>query len=214
MTLAATLSIASFFDNIELEDLSFNLVFPQEVTTAGGDIFAADLDDAYWEMQGTTILYPHDEAKRYIALINSRSGSMLSFLATDRSKQYPINDPTGSLIGVTVPKVGSITDLSNLAFTGFPANYAIKTGDLFSIKYDTSRYFLGMFCEDRTSGVGGALSTVAIAPPLPNAIVGGEDVTLIKPPAKFVIVPDSVHIETSGFLNSTISFTARSTAKQ
>jgi len=211
MALGTNLTLAQFFDGIDFEDLAFNLDFHQETSRAGGELLVADLAAASWRLEGTSIPYLHATAQKHIALINSRRGGLQTFLGANRSAQYPALDPDGSIFGSSTPVVGTITDRNTLAFTGFPSTYGISVGDLFQIIYDTSRYYLGMFCEAKTAS-GGAISAVSVTPPLPDLITGGEAVTVKKPAAKFRVTPGSAHIQTINGLYSTVAFTAEQTS--
>lgn len=109
------------------------------------------------------------------------------------------------------PKLGTITDRLQVAFTGFPAGYEIPLGTYFSIVFDTSRYYLGQFAEARTADGSGAVASVEIWPPLPASIIGTPDVLIVKPPGKFRIVPGSAYPTKEGGLHSTIKFSAEQT---
>lgn len=212
MTLAANLSLASFADLIALETISFNLMFHQELSRAGSELLAADLAPGSWQFDATSVPYAHADAKLLLAIINSRKGALQTFLFSDKSKLYPVADPTGSIFGAATPVVGTITDRSTVAFTGFPAGYVVTAGDYFQILYDTSRYYLGQFTETKTASGGGAISATTVTPTLPDLIVGGEAVTVIKPAAKFRIT--QAHIETTNAVISTIAITAEQTGTQ
>lgn len=209
MTLAANLSLATFADILAVESMAFNLVFHQELSRAGSELLAADLADASWMIDATSVPYSHADALQRLSIINSRKGAMQTFLFANKSALYPFADPTGSIFGAATPVVGTITDRSTVAFTGFPNNYVMTAGDFFSVLYDTSRYYIGQFSESKTASGAGAISATTVSPPLPALIVGGEAVTVLKAPGKFRIA--SAHIETTTGVISTVAFTAEQT---
>jgi hypothetical protein len=125
---------------------------------------------------------------------------------------YPSSDPKGLIIGATVPKLGTITDRLHAAFTGFPNSYVIPLGTYFSIKFDTSRYYLGQFTEAKTANpITGTVGATEIWPPLPASVSGTPDVVMVKPPGKFRIVPGSAYPTKEGGLHSVIKFSAEQT---
>jgi len=134
------------------------------------------------------------EAEGIMALVNSRAGGLKSILLTNPRLPYPSSDPAGSIFGAATPIVGTITDRLHVAFTGFPNGYSIPRGTWFQILFDTSRYYLGQFCEAKTASGAGAVTTVEVFPPLPTSVASGDAVTVKKPAAKFQTVAGSAYI--------------------
>lgn len=212
MTLANTLAVADFYDQFQVQDVQFVQSFQQQRSaTGGGTTRYADRAPSLWKAEITTIPMLNSEAEGVMALINSRGGGIKTVLLYNTRLPYPSTDPTGSIIGATVPDLGTITDRLHVAFTGFPDGYVIPRGTYFSILFDTSRYYLGQFAEPKTAAVGGAVSTVEIWPPLPASISGTPDVVIVKPPAKFTIVPGSAFPVKENAILSTIKFSAEQT---
>lgn len=213
MALATTLSIADFYDRFKVQDVQFVQGFQQQRSaTGGGETRYADRAPAMWKAEVTTQVLPNAEAEGIMALINSRAGGLKTVLMYNNKLPYPANDPKGLIIGSTVPKLGTITDRLHVAFTGFPAGYVIPLGTYFSILFDTSRYYLGQFAEARTANpITGAVAATEIWPPLPASISGTPNIAIVKPPAKFRIVPGSAYPAKEGGLHSVIKFSAEQT---
>ena len=213
MALANPLAVADFYDLFRVQDVQFVQGFQQQRSaTGGGETRYADRAPALWKAEITTIPMLNAEAEGIMALINSRAGGLKTVLMYNSRLPYPSPDPTGSIIGATVPKLGTITDRLHVAFTGFPNSYVMPRGTYFGILFDTSRYYLGQFAESKTSNpITGTIGATEIWPPLPASISGTPDIVIVKPPAKFRIVPGSAYPAKEGGLNSTIKFSAEQT---
>lgn len=213
MALANPLAVADFYDLFKVQDVQFVQGFQQQRSaTGGGETRYADRAPSLWKAEITTVPMLNAEAEGIMALINSRGGGLKTVLLYNSRLPYPSPDPAGLIIGATVPKLGTITDRLHAAFTGFPNNYLVPFGTYFSILFDTSRYYLGQFTESKASNpITGTIGATEIWPPLPASIAGTPDVVIVKPPAKFRIVPGSAYPAKEGGLHSTIKFSAEQT---
>lgn len=213
MSLPATLPIASFADLIRASSVSFKQSWQQQRSaTGGGETRYADRAPALWAAEITTPPMEHAEAEALMALANSRAGGLKTVLLYNNKTPYPSSDPDGSIIGATVPKLGTITDRLHVAFTGFPPGYVIPLGTYFGIVFDTSRYYLGQFAEARTANpITGTVAATEIWPPLPASIAGTPDITIKKPVAKFRIDPGSAYPSSISAVHSTFRLMAEQT---
>jgi hypothetical protein len=212
VALADPLGKSAFADILDMADISFVPEHMQESSgTGGGETLYADRGPALWRAVVTTIELPHADVKRVMALINSRSGGLKTFLLYDKALPYPSSDPDGSIFGSATPEVGTITNRNTVAFTGFPADYVIPAGTYLEITFDTSRKYLGQFCEARTANGSGAVAAVDVTPPLPASVATADAVTVIKPSGKFKLVPNSVRVTLATPLHASITFEAKQT---
>ena len=212
MSLPDTLPIASFADLISVSSSTFiQSWLQQRSTTGGGETRYADRAPSLWMAELTTPPMRDTEAEALMALANSRAGGLKTFLLYNTKVPYPSSDPDGSIMGSTVPKLGAITDRLHVAFTDFPADYVVPLGTYFGIVFDTTRYYLGQFCEARTANGSGAIAAVEIWPPLPAGISGTPDVNLKKPVAKFRLVPGSAYPSSISPVHSTFKLSAEQT---
>lgn len=213
MALAETLAVADFVDLFKVQDIEFAQNFMQQSSVSGGgERRSADRAAALFKAKVQTQSLKNADAIGIMALINSRGGGLKTFLAYDYRLPYPGSDPNGTILGATVPKLGTITDRLTVAFTGFPNSYVIPRGTYFSIIFDTSRYYLGQFGETKTAHAStGAVSATSIWPPLPAMISGTPDILFKKAPAKFKMVANSAFASKSSGLHSTIEFSAEQT---
>lgn len=207
MALSDTLSVEDFADQFAVQDCTLIQSFYQQSSmTGGGERRYADRAPSMWGATVTTVPMEVADSESLMVLINSRGGGVKTVLAYNYRMPYPPNDPDGSGLGVSVPKLGAITDRLHVAFTGFPPGYTVRRGTYFGVVYDTSRYYLGQFAEDKTASVGGNFTAAEIWPPLPPLVSGTLDVVLKKPPAKFKIIPGSAYPSKEDGVLSTIQF--------
>ena len=211
MALTFPLSAATFFDLVPVASMRTELVHLQSRTSASGQTFYADRGPARWDVDVTTTPITHADAARLTALLNSLQGGLKHILAYPIDAAYPQADPTGSILGVSTPKIGTITDRLTVGYTDLPAAYQLKAGDYFSVLYDTSRRYLGQVVEFSTADGSGVIAPISIAPPLPDLITTGAAVSLVKPVAKFAAVPGTVFRSNVSALHSTIQFSLEQT---
>lgn len=214
MSLADPLSVATFADLLKAADIEFNLEYQQQMSDAGGELLVSDRAPAMRKAKITTAPMPNGDAEGLLALVNSRAGGLKTFLLYNKRLPYPSSDPAGSIMGATTPALGTITDRLHVAFTGFPAGYVIPVGTYFGLIFDTSRYYLGQFAEAKTASGLGAVTTVEITPALPASVSGTPAVTVLKPPAKFRLEPNSAYLTNAGLVNASLVLSARQTYSQ
>lgn len=212
MSLADPLPLSGLYDLLGIVDVDFVLNFQQELSsTGGGDDLYADLAPARWRATPVTKPMLHADAEGIMALINSRAGGLKTLLLTNPRLPYPSSDPDGSIFSTATPIVSAIADAYHVAFTGFPANYAIPRGTFFQVIFGSTRYYLGQFAEARMASAGGAVSSVEVAPALPASVATSNPVTVKKPAGKFRIVPNSAAPSTVDLNMTSIQFTAGQT---
>ena len=207
------LPLSSFADLLQIEDVQFIQGFQQQRSaTGGGETRYADRAPSLWKADLTTLPMAHAAAEGLMAVANSRGGGLKTVLLHNHRLPYPSTDPDGSIIGSTVPELGTITDRLHVAFTGFPAGYQMPVGSYFGIPFDgDARYYLGQFVESRTADSGGDIASVEVWPPLPASITGTPDVVIKKPCAKFRIVPGSAYPSRVDATKSTIRLSLEQT---
>lgn len=210
MALTFPLSAAAFADLLQVESVKFNLQWQQEMSGKGGDLLTADLADAYWEADVTTVELPHADAHQVMASINALGGGVRTFYLYNPALSYPQADMDGSTYGASTPVVGTVADSFNLSITGLPADYVITKGDFLQITYGTRTYF-GQFAESATASGAGVLSSIAVAPALPAGVASADAVNLIKPSALFKMVTNTAYLSTTRATFSRITFSARQT---
>jgi hypothetical protein len=208
-----TLPTSSFADLLQIEDVQFVQTFSQQRSmTGGGETRYADRAPSMWKADLNTLPMPHATAEGLMAVANSRAGGLKTLLLFNHRLSYPSTDPNGSIIGSTVPKLGTITDRLHVSFSGFPAGYQMPVGTFFGIRFDgDARYYLGQFVESRTADSSGDIASVEVWPPLPSSISGTPDVVIKKPCAKFRIVPGSAYPSRVDATKSTIRLSLEQT---
>lgn len=212
MATSNPLAVDDFAALLRLDQLNLRSNWQQQRSmTGGGETRYADRAPMLWSAEPTTVPMEFAEAEGLMALINSRAGGLLTVLLFNTRMPYPSTDPDGSIMGATVPKLGTITDRLHVAFTGFPAGYVMPLGSYFGLVFDTSRYYLGQFAEARTANGSGAIAAVEIWPPLPASVSGTPDVSVKKPPMKARITPGSAYVSEQSTVHARVTFAAEQT---
>ncbi len=212
----AALALASFADLIRASDVEFTLQWNQQASSSAvGEAHYATRGVPLFMAKITSPPMPNAEAEGLMALVNSLQGSLGTFLLNNKRLPYPSSDPDGSIMGATTPALGTITDRTHVAFTGFPNSYSIPLGTYFGLIFDTSRYYIGQFAAAKTAHVStGAVTSVEITPALPDSVSGTPAVTVLKPAGKFKLVPGSAYLTNVGLVNASIVLNARQTYEQ
>lgn len=205
-------AIADLADLLQPQDVSFQLMFQQELSGIGsGELLAADLGPAQWTADVTSVPMPHAQAYRLLAAVQGFTGSLGAFYLYPHTMAYPQADPTGSVLRDATPKLGSLPDRLHATFTDFPAGYQLTAGDFFQATTSNGRRYLGQVLQNRTADGSGAIASVQVAPPMLNSMASGDPVGVIKPSAKMKIVPGSIRISSVGSLHANLSLSARQT---
>lgn len=216
MSLSDPLTLAEFSDRIaaNVADCTLAIEWQQQMSgTGGGETIYADRAPPIWTGTVTIAEQLIADAEGTMALLNSRAGGLKTLLLPNyRGGLYPSSDPTGSIFGTSTPTVnGAPADQYHVAFTGFPPNYALPLGTYFGIVFNATSYYLGQLCEAVTADHTGNVANVEVAPILPASVADGDAVTVIKPVAKFRVVPGTAAPTVSNALYEKIAFQVRQT---
>jgi hypothetical protein len=216
MSLADPLTLAQFSDLIQgrVADCSLMLEWQQQMSgTGGGETIYADRAPPVWTGTVTIGEQLIADAEGTMALLNSRAGGLKTLLLPNyRGGLYPSSDPTGATFGSSTPQVnGTPADQYHIAFKGFPANYVLPRGTYFQILFNSTSYYLGQVCEAVTADSSGNVASVEVAPSFPASVADGDAVSVIKPAAKFKIVPGTAAPTVSNALYEKIAFQVRQT---
>jgi hypothetical protein len=189
------LSVASFFGKLRVQDVRFQDVEPQQVDrTANGTVLKASLGEPVW--RGTVRLANDANFHRGAeteALLSLASRAGASFLIYDPRKSFPKLDPTGSILGATVPSLSAIdADRRRLSLSGLPSGYTMSPGDLLGWQYGSSpvRYAYHRIVVGAVANGSGNTGLMEVTPTIPVAATAGAAVSLIRPVMKAVMQPD------------------------
>lgn len=206
MALTFPLALATFWDAIKIESMSFDLATFQTVKTmADGTVVASQRATPRWQGEAT-LNVAFEDAAGVDALIGSLLGSINAFQGYDLARSYPKADPDGATLGsssVTIHSVGS--DGKSLKLTGLPAGYVLSVGDYISVP---SRKALHQVVEASTAnGSGVSPSFFEVRPPIRAGTIATDAVVLKKPYGFFRMVPGSLSPRSkTANVNGQISF--------
>ena len=163
--------------------------------TAGGLVIASERGARLW--QGSIQMTPqlHADAAEIDALMSLVTGSGMSFLMYDGRSAYPRNDPTGSILGASVPILSAVAaNRADVSISGLPVGYVISAGDMISYTYGSApvRYGLHRVVNRRVASAGGIATLVQLNPPLRlGYTVGTTTLDLTKPSMVANVIPGS-----------------------
>lgn len=194
--LSFPLSLAQFADLLEIQTGDFHLSDARAFDLDGaGQIIDAKLGTNLWLGSATLIPKSHEDQSSIEAMIDLLHTPGSSFFLYNRLKQYPISDPTGSILGASTPTISTFNANNvDLIMSGLPPGYVITCGDMFGFTYtvlSVTRYALHRVTVGGTASGGGVTGTMQVTPPVRPGRVNGVAVSLIRPVMKTKILPGS-----------------------
>lgn len=195
MAYSFPLSLAQFADQLTITEVKWRLQEQQELSGLGsGEILAANLGPSQWTGEVRLAVGYHDDVAEIQALIETLDGSINPFFLYDPRKMYPRDDPGGVKLGASVPRIYMVgANNKSLALKGLPNGYVLSRGDFLSFEYGTNpvRRAFHRISETVTAGANGITAEFEVRPHLRPAAVMDLVVTLVKPAAKVIIVPNT-----------------------
>ena len=212
----AVLTAAEFADKLCIDTIRWELIRNQQVQNLGnGEVLSSDIGPAYWQARISLVERSNNASAEIEAIIESLSGTSNAFLLYDPRKQYPLNDGDGSELGIAIVRLNSI-DIPNaeLSLNGLPAGYVLGVGDLMSFGYGTpNRVALHRITNAATASGAGITPLFSVSPQIRTGAAVNDIVALIRPPAKMVMVPNSLRVSSASSVTSRITFSARQTLR-
>lgn len=205
------LATATFADALKYATVSFRLRRNEEYSGLGsGQILGAQLGPDMWEADVTLARLYHAQAMQVQALIESLDGVINDFYLYNPLTAYPQYDPTGSKLGASVPRLMGVPSGKTIAMDGVPSGYTLTRGDMLSFDYGSGpvKRALHRVVETRVANSSGVLAAFEVRPHIRTGAADNAIVTLIKPSAKMIMVPDTFAIENDTLVTSVIRFKA------
>lgn len=214
MALTFPLSLPNLVDLLQIESVTWNLIYQQEYSGLGsGEGLSHDLGPPLWQGDVSTGQFPHADVEKWRARFLALDGSNQSFMLYNPAAKYPETDPQGSLLAASTVTVHSINaNRKELALAGLPVGFVAPWGAYAQITGGSpSRIALVQLLADGTANGSGQTGQIECRPHLRPWITTTMTVSLIKPAAKVKLVPNTLRVETTGPLHSRLRFTARQT---
>lgn len=187
--------------------------FEEYSGTGGSELLAAQLGPMLWGSSVETAPMPLAEAKKLRSKLLLLDGALNTFYFYSPENRYPVADPDGTILGASTVQVKSVgTDNASIALKGLPDNYVLTEGDMFSVDYGTRRALFAL-TEDGESNTDGETAELGVRPHVRPGIAADDSVTLIKPSAKVVILPNTLSIRPSSGTHAVIGFRVQQTLR-
>lgn len=190
MPLVFPLSTAEWMDILAVEDITFSAPPQVEMSqTAGGEVLRRRIGPSLWrgEVRMYNLRYGCGSGRQTLLSALAEPGA--SFFVYNPRRQFPQDDPDGSLIASSTPTLTAVASNGNVQLAGMPGNYQLRAGDLFSFTYGSNpvRLALHSVVQDRRANGSGAISGLIVHPPIRTGWTAGTAVRFIKPVCKAVI---------------------------
>lgn len=194
MAIAFPMTPSQLQEKLSISSVKWWLESYQEMSiTGGGETLVADLAPRMWRGDVTMTIMRTSKAAQVEALIESLDGSIQTFQMYDPRLAYPINDPTGSILGASTPTIAALNaNNKQLNIQGLPAGYKLAVGDKLGFGYGApSRRALHRIVSDVTASGAGLASNVEVRPHFRPGVAVGLSIVLIKPYCTVRMVPGS-----------------------
>lgn len=201
MALTFPLSIDDFLVGLRVRQVQFEPGEALEFSrTAGGDVMVDSVGERLWtaKFQVAAGLNLDLEAVRAKLSILREAGR--SLFVYPKHRPFPRFDPTGSILGASVPLIASLAGNGReFALSDLPAGYQIAAGDYLSFTYgsDPVRHAFHQVVVGSVADAGGQTGMIEVTPHLRNGVAVGAAVSLLRPSFKAVLVPGSTSIGSS-----------------
>lgn len=196
MAYSFPLSVTDFMRALPIAEISFDAPEQVEVNqTAGGEIITADLAPMLWQGDVRLGTMTHAEASHADVMLDLLRPAGRMFYAYDTRRPAPLADPSGLILGSTVPTIASlISGNRELTLAGLPAWYVLSRGDYLAFDYGTPsrRALHKVVTEQVQAGSTGTTGAIEVTPMIrPGASVGAS-VTLVRASCLARLVPNTV----------------------
>lgn len=211
MALNNPYTISDFAALLRFAKVSFRLTDDDLISGLGnGQILSASLFPRLWTANVTLSKFTHKQALQIQAKIEGLDGARGNFHLFNPLAQYPQSDPTGSILGASTVQISSLNGNNKaMRLKGLPVGYVLTVGDMLSYTYASTRKALLRVIETVPAGGGGVTDEFEVRPRIPTGSAVNDTVQLVRPFAKFFMVPDSLQVESDDNLITTaIAFTA------
>lgn len=202
MAFTFPMPLTDFFEGLPITELSFDLSEALEMAeTGGGEVTTADIGERLWRASLTLRPMYYAEAERIKARLNLMRYAGRSLLAHSLPVIYPADDPTGSKLGASTPKIVNVAaNNRDLRIGGLPVGYRLSTGDFLSFTYgaNPTRYALHQVSGTNAVAQASGECTVEVTPFIQPGWAINAPIRLIKPQFKAIVRPGSTNAGRSG----------------
>lgn len=222
MALVFPVPLADFFEQLPIQYAEPDLTESYETNETGfGEILTADLGSRLWEMKVSIRDGSYEEMQRVRARLNMLRQAGRTLLAHAIPAKYPRHDPTGSILGATVPKLNAVNgNMRDIRLT-IKSGYRVYDGDYISFQYGSNpvRYAFHQIIIPTVAGFVQADGTgltplFEVTPNIRPGFALNANVDLIMPRFKALIKPNSSSAGRTGQrLTSGIGFTLMQTLR-
>lgn len=188
------LSLNDFQDKLLINQYSFGLVDNlRQSQTVGGQVLTSQVGPRLWTGSISITQHSHMKNREAAAMLSNIQNPNTQFLFSPPKGMYPADDPTGSIMGATTPRITSPVSGYAMTISGLPANYKITAGDYVSYELG-GVHRMHQFAETKAANASGVLSAIRLINPIMAGNVPANNtlIKLIKPTITVQFVPGSM----------------------
>jgi hypothetical protein len=190
------LPLSQFMLSVPVVEMSFDLSEAMAADETGrGEVLTAALGARLWGGTVTVARRRLDLAGQYSVLVDLLRQPGASFYIGDLARRFPAADPSGLVLGPTVPTLATVSgDQREVTLAGLPAGYVLGPGDFIAFDYGTSplrRALHRVVHGGGAASAAGVSPALEVVPPIRAGFAVGAAVTLVDPACKAVLVPGS-----------------------
>lgn len=202
MALSFPTSLNNFFGSLPIKSARPDLTESVEINQNGyGELITANLGMRLWEMSITLRNGDYHEMEAHRARINVFRQAGRPFLVHAIPSKFPRYDPTGGILGATLPTLQTVNgNQRDIILAGLPNGYKLYPGDCISFEYGSNpvRYAFHQIVSGPVTANGSGVTPVfEVVPNLRPGYALDSDVRLISPRFKAIIKPGSVNMGSS-----------------
>jgi len=194
MTISFPLSLASFFDDLPMSILQFEL--GENVESAGetgkGEILASTKGSRLWF--GAVSIVPDSprQLDKIIAKINTIREAGATFMVGDPIHEHLENDLGGIVARANTVTVHSVA-LNNkeMILSGMPDGFSLEIGDQFSVAHSNGSFSYYSVQREAIFDTNSLSELVEVRPHISANVAAGASVQFFKPALKATYVPGS-----------------------
>lgn len=196
MAMTFPLSVTDFMRALPVAEISFDTPEQVEVNqTAGGEIITADLAPMLWQGEVRLGTMTHVEASHADVMLDLLRPAGRMFYAYDTRRPAPLADPSGLILGSTVPTIGSlIAGNREMTLEDLPSWYVLSRGDYLAFDYGSpSRRALHKVVTLQVQAdASGVTPSFEVTPMIRPGATVGASVTLVRAACLARLVPNTV----------------------
>lgn len=213
MALSFPLAFADFMALIGLSDGMFSLSRNDQMSGLGnGQPLNSELASPLWRFDGTTIMFPNDDAEAIAAVFEMLASPGRDFYVANPRKKGPRMDKDGAILGSATPAIHTLALSNNeIRIDSLPEDYTLSAGDMIAWDYGPTgqkRRAIHRLAGDAVASSAGVTELVELTTYIRTGAAVGDTVYLAPATMRAKLIPGSYKPQQAGALHQRFTFSA------